>query len=264
MTTSGSLFASAIEHHLELKRRNQHLDDRSSAGGVPGRRPVRQPPAVQDRGGRASRGGGDRRAPRRPRDPGRTPRSMPGGRRRQPAARVDGDHPGHRILLGVDPRLRRPGHEGHARHMDELAAVIRPPEAPGDRYLNRELSWLDWDARVPRAGRGRVVPLLERVRLCSIVAADARRVLHDPGGRPRGPDRGRARRSLGRRAHAAVALAEIRSASSRCGRARSSCGRTSWCRALRAEGIQIGTFEDCTADERRRSASGSTARSTRC
>ena len=27
MTTSGSLFASAIEHHLELKRRNQHLDD---------------------------------------------------------------------------------------------------------------------------------------------------------------------------------------------------------------------------------------------
>jgi hypothetical protein len=27
MTTNGSLFASAIEHHLELKRRNQHLDD---------------------------------------------------------------------------------------------------------------------------------------------------------------------------------------------------------------------------------------------
>jgi hypothetical protein len=26
MTTDGSLFASAIEHHLELKRRNQHLD----------------------------------------------------------------------------------------------------------------------------------------------------------------------------------------------------------------------------------------------
>jgi len=26
MSTSGSLFASAIEHHLELKRRNQHLD----------------------------------------------------------------------------------------------------------------------------------------------------------------------------------------------------------------------------------------------
>jgi hypothetical protein len=27
MTTSGSLFASAIEHHLELKRRNRHLDE---------------------------------------------------------------------------------------------------------------------------------------------------------------------------------------------------------------------------------------------
>lgn len=27
MTTDGSLFASAIEHHLELKRRNQHLDN---------------------------------------------------------------------------------------------------------------------------------------------------------------------------------------------------------------------------------------------
>jgi hypothetical protein len=30
MTTSGSLFASAIEHHLELKRRNRHLDDNLS------------------------------------------------------------------------------------------------------------------------------------------------------------------------------------------------------------------------------------------
>jgi hypothetical protein len=27
MTTSGSPFASAIEHHLELKRRNRHLDE---------------------------------------------------------------------------------------------------------------------------------------------------------------------------------------------------------------------------------------------
>jgi hypothetical protein len=27
MTTDGSLFASAIEHHLELKRRNRHLDE---------------------------------------------------------------------------------------------------------------------------------------------------------------------------------------------------------------------------------------------
>ena len=27
MTTNGSLFASAIEHHLELKRRNRHLDE---------------------------------------------------------------------------------------------------------------------------------------------------------------------------------------------------------------------------------------------
>ena len=27
MSQSGSLFASVIEHHLELKRRNQHLDE---------------------------------------------------------------------------------------------------------------------------------------------------------------------------------------------------------------------------------------------
>ena len=27
MYTNGSLLAAAIEHHLELKRRNQHLDD---------------------------------------------------------------------------------------------------------------------------------------------------------------------------------------------------------------------------------------------
>ena len=55
--------------------------------------------------------------------------------------------------------------------MDELAAVIRPPEAPGDRYLNRELSWLDWDRRCLELAEDESWPLLERVRMCSIVAA---------------------------------------------------------------------------------------------
>ena len=55
--------------------------------------------------------------------------------------------------------------------MDELAAVIRPPEAPGDRYLNRELSWLDWDGRCLELAEDESWPLLERVRMCSIVAA---------------------------------------------------------------------------------------------
>ena len=40
-----------------------------------------------------------------------------------------------------------------------------------DRLLNRELSWLDFDLRVHEAAADAGLPLLERVKLCSIVAS---------------------------------------------------------------------------------------------
>ena len=54
--------------------------------------------------------------------------------------------------------------------MDELAPILRLPEAPGDRFLNRELSWLAWDLRCLTLVEGEAWPLLERVRMCAIVA----------------------------------------------------------------------------------------------
>ena len=39
---------------------------------------------------------------------------------------------------------------------------------PGTRYINRELSWLDYDARVLDLAADHAIPLLERVKFCSI------------------------------------------------------------------------------------------------
>ena len=46
----------------------------------------------------------------------------------------------------------------------ELEAVPRG----GDRLLNRELSWLEFNARVLDLASDPAVPLLERVKFCSI------------------------------------------------------------------------------------------------
>ena len=41
-----------------------------------------------------------------------------------------------------------------------------------DRYLNRELSWLEFERRVLRLAADPGVPLLERAKLCAIVASN--------------------------------------------------------------------------------------------
>ena len=84
-----------------------------------------------------------------------------------------------------------------------LATTQRPPtETPSHALLNRELSWLDLNARVLDLAADPSEPLLERVKFCAIfssnldeffmvrVAGPAR-----PGGRAR-------QRALARRPHA--------------------------------------------------------------
>jgi polyphosphate kinase len=55
-------------------------------------------------------------------------------------------------------------------------AVVKPHERtaalPGDRFLNRELSWLDFNARVLELTTDPAVPLLERVKFCSIFSSN--------------------------------------------------------------------------------------------
>jgi polyphosphate kinase len=52
-----------------------------------------------------------------------------------------------------------------------LRALPREP-APLGRYLDRELSWLDFDRRVLELAADEAVPLLERVRLCAIASSN--------------------------------------------------------------------------------------------
>ena len=53
-----------------------------------------------------------------------------------------------------------------------MAAVRskKRPAAAADRLINRELSFLDYAARVLALGRDPALPLLERVKFCSIVS----------------------------------------------------------------------------------------------
>jgi polyphosphate kinase len=62
---------------------------------------------------------------------------------------------------------------GTARRRRPVAAraAARKVKAPPDRFLNRELSWLDWNTRVMEVAEDPGVPLLERVRLCSFVSS---------------------------------------------------------------------------------------------
>ena len=51
-------------------------------------------------------------------------------------------------------------------------APARRPKVPTDRYLNRELSWIDFNERVLELAEDPAMPLLERARFLSIFASN--------------------------------------------------------------------------------------------
>ena len=66
--------------------------------------------------------------------------------------------------------------------MAETTTTETPPRAelPPDRFLNRELSWLDFNARVLELAEDDGQPLLERMKFLAIFASSS-------PGRKRGP-----------------------------------------------------------------------------
>ena len=58
---------------------------------------------------------------------------------------------------------------------EETTAIFRPdsqPDLPADRFLDRELSWLDFNQRVLELAEDKSIPLLERVHYLSIFASN--------------------------------------------------------------------------------------------
>ena len=61
-----------------------------------------------------------------------------------------------------------------AEELEDLRGVAKPAadERPGDRFLDREASWLDYSERVLQLASDRDQPLLERVRFAAIFAGN--------------------------------------------------------------------------------------------
>jgi polyphosphate kinase len=78
--------------------------------------------------------------------------------KRQRAAKTAEAAPVEDVLTDVEPA---PGGEGFA--VDEL---------PDDRFFNRELSWLDFNARVLTLAADPATPLLERAKFLAIFASN--------------------------------------------------------------------------------------------
>jgi polyphosphate kinase len=53
-----------------------------------------------------------------------------------------------------------------------MPATVSPPQLAADRFLNRELSWLEYDARVLELAADPGFPLLDRVRMCKFVSSN--------------------------------------------------------------------------------------------
>jgi polyphosphate kinase len=134
------------------------------------------------------------------------------------------------------------------RHL--APAAVRPNDPVDDRYLNRELSSLDFNERVLDLACDHRVPLLERVRFASIVASSLDEFfMVRVAGLQRLVVAGAAVRSPDGRV-AATALIDIRRRVTELSERLSGAWTSGLAPALAREGILVGSVEDCDSRER--------------
>ena len=93
-------------------------------------------------------------------------------RRHDEAEKIIGDMPGP--AKARFPALAA-AYEKIVLMSEETTAIFQPhsqPDLPQDRFLDRELSWLDFNQRVLELAEDRSIPLLERVNFLSIFASN--------------------------------------------------------------------------------------------
>ena len=123
--------------------------------------------------------------------------------------------------------------------------------APEPLLLNRELSWLDYDARVFELAEDEGVPLLERVKFCSIFSSmlDEFFMVRVAGLMDQAESGVSVRSADGLTPR--EALAAIRPRVEELVANQSRIWRKRICPALAAEGILVSSVEDCDEDELR-------------
>jgi polyphosphate kinase len=121
--------------------------------------------------------------------------------------------------------------------------------APEERLLNRELSRLQFDRRVLAQADDAAIPLLERVRFCSIVSANLDEFfMVRVAGLLRQAGAGVATRSADGRTPRA-ALADIHDRVTALYASQSAIWREQLAPALAEQGILVGGIDDCSDDE---------------
>jgi len=131
-----------------------------------------------------------------------------------------------------------------------IAARLHP-DAPAAPILNRELSWLDLNARVLDLTADPTEPLLERVKFCGIFSNnfDEFFMVRVAGLLDQVVSGAAVRTSDGRTPQ--QTLGEIRARALELTNEQAKLWRNSLCPALAAEGIVVGTVDDASDEERK-------------
>ncbi len=133
--------------------------------------------------------------------------------------------------------------------MSAPATAPRSTEPADNRFLNRELSWLAFNARVLEQAFDATLPILERVRFCSIVSSNLDEFfMVRVAGLERQVAAGLATRSPDGRLAGAV-LAEIRERVIDITERQATLWANELVPALALEGITVSSVTDCTPEE---------------